>query len=146
MGNEHGHADERPHDGMTGGCPFGRRSLLQGVVGGMAGAVAVNTLGSGTAHAIEQSEYNMEETREGLISIPFYGPNQAGIGTSPQTAATLLSFDATAANRGQLADLFRTLTARAAYLTAGGTPPPVAPNAPPSDDRLLGPTFPTSSR
>src|SRR5947208_9178898 len=82
----------------------------------------------------------MEETREGLRTIPFSGPNQAGVATSPQTAASFLSFDVTAANRGELTDLFRALTARAAYLTAGGTPPPDPPNAAPSDDRLLGPT------
>ncbi|GAA1814643.1 hypothetical protein HC028_09000 [Planosporangium flavigriseum] len=46
----------------------------------------------------------------------------------------------TAANRAELTELFRALTARAAFLTAGGTPPPTSPNAPPSDDRLLGPT------
>jgi deferrochelatase/peroxidase EfeB len=46
----------------------------------------------------------------------------------------------TAANRGELTSLFRALTARAAFLTAGGTAPPVSPSSAPSDDRLLGPT------
>src|SRR5207237_9839591 len=80
------------------------------------------------------------ETRAGLRSVPFLGRHQAGIATPPQTAASFLAFDVTAANRAELTTLFRTLTGRAAFLTAGGTPPPVPPNSPPSDDRLLGPT------
>jgi deferrochelatase/peroxidase EfeB len=58
----------------------------------------------------------------------------------PQTAATFLSYDVTATSRRQLIDLFRTLTGRAAFLTAGGTAPPTPLNQPPSDNRLLGPT------
>jgi deferrochelatase/peroxidase EfeB len=46
----------------------------------------------------------------------------------------------TATSRRQLIDLFRTLTGRAAFLTAGGTAPPTPLNQPPSDNRLLGPT------
>ena len=83
----------------------------------------------------------MEATREGVRSVPFYGQNQAGIiGTAPQTAASFLVFDVTATNRGELTALFRALTARAAFLTAGGTPPPTPAGSVPSDDRLLGPT------
>jgi deferrochelatase/peroxidase EfeB len=131
-----------PNDSRNGSgeCPFQRRSFLRRVAGGLAGAVAINSVSSGVAQAALQTDYNMEETREGLRTVPFYGPNQAGVATPPQTAATFLSFDVTAANRGELTDLFRALTARAAYLTAGGTPPPDPPNAAPSDDRLLGPT------
>jgi len=58
---------------------------------------------------------NLEATREGVRSVPFYGRNQAGIGTAPQTAASLLVFDVTAANRGELTPLLRTLPARAAF-------------------------------
>jgi deferrochelatase/peroxidase EfeB len=106
----------------------------------VAGAVAVNSGAGGVAQATTEDEYNLEETRAGLRTVPFYGPNQAGIATAPQTAATFLSLDVTAANLGELTELFRALTARAAFLTAGGTPPPDPPNAAPSDDRLLGPT------
>jgi deferrochelatase/peroxidase EfeB len=128
------------------GCPhpIERRSFLQGMVGGVAGVAAANLLGPGVAHAApdddqSQDDYNLEATREGTRSIPFYGQHQAGIASPPQTASTFLSLDVTAANPGELTDLFRTLTARAAFLTQGGTPPPT-PNAPPSDDALLGPT------
>jgi deferrochelatase/peroxidase EfeB len=124
----------------VGGCPFGRRSFLRGIAGGVAGAVAANAAVPGEAHAAQQDQYNLEATRDGTRSIAFYGQHQAGIGTPPQTAATFLSLDVIAADRRELAELFRTLTARAAFLTKGGTPPPTPPNAPPSDDRLLGPT------
>jgi deferrochelatase/peroxidase EfeB len=121
------------------GCPrpIERRSFLQGMVGGVAGVAAANLLGPGVAHAApddqSQDDYNLEATREGTRSFPFYGQYQAGIANPPQTASTFLSLDVTAANPGELTDLFRTLTARAAFLTQGGTPPP-------SDDALLGPT------
>jgi deferrochelatase/peroxidase EfeB len=89
-----------------------------------------------------EDDYNLEATQDGQRSIPFHGRYQAGIATPPQTAATFLAFDVTAANRGELTQLFQTLTARAAFLTAGGAPPAVPPGAPPSDDRLLGLTVP----
>jgi deferrochelatase/peroxidase EfeB len=125
---------------MSGLRPFQRRSFLQGVASGVAGAVVAGSVAPGVARADTEDDYNLEETREGLRSIPFYGPNQAGIGTAPQTAASFLVFDVTAANRGELTALFRTLTARAAFLTAGGTPAPTPATSAPSDDRLLGPT------
>jgi deferrochelatase/peroxidase EfeB len=90
------------------------------------------------ARADTEDDYNLEATREGVRSVPFYGRDQAGIGTAPQTAASFLVFDVTAANRGELTALLRTLTARAAFLTTGGTPPPTTST--PSNDRLLGPT------
>jgi deferrochelatase/peroxidase EfeB len=117
-----------------------RRSFLRNVAGGMAGAVAAGVVLPGVARAATQDDYNLEATRDGLRTVPFYGPHQAGIATPPQTAASFLAFDVTAANRGELTDLFRALTARAAFLAAGGTPPPVPPTSGPSDDGLLGPT------
>jgi deferrochelatase/peroxidase EfeB len=125
---------------MGGLRPFQRRSFLRGVAGGVAGAIAAGSVAPGAVQAATQDDYNMEETREGLRAVPFHGRNQAGIATAPQTAAGFLAFDVTAANRGELTALFRALTARAAFLTAGGTPPPNPPTSAPSDDRLLGPT------
>jgi deferrochelatase/peroxidase EfeB len=72
--------------------------------------------------------------------IPFYGNHQSGILTPPQTNGTFVSFDVTAANRRELTDLFRTLTARASLLTAAGAPPKAPPGSPPPDDGILGPT------
>jgi deferrochelatase/peroxidase EfeB len=153
MRNEESDVPEDDRDGAPGGsCPqFGRRWFLRGVAGGVVGTVAAGAL-AGSAEAAtpppppppggnsNQDDYNLEATREGQRSIPFYGQYQAGIATPPQTASMFLAFDVTAANRGELTQLFQTLTARAAFLTAGGTPPAVPPGAPPSDDRLLGPT------
>ena len=125
---------------MSGMRAFQRRSFLQGVAGGVAGAVVAGSVTPGMARAATEDDYNLEATREGARSVPFYGVNQAGIGTAPQTAASFLAFDVTAANRGELTALFRALTARAAFLSAGGTPPPTPATSAPSDDRLLGPT------
>ncbi|MBE1603338.1 Dyp-type peroxidase [Actinopolymorpha pittospori] len=72
--------------------------------------------------------------------IPFHGYHQAGIATPPQRVATFLSFDLVATSRGELVDLFRTLTSRARFLTAGGTPPK-RPGSPPSDSGILGPNL-----
>jgi deferrochelatase/peroxidase EfeB len=106
----------------------------------VAGAVAAGTVAPGVAKAALNDQYNMEATQDGLRTVPFHGQSQAGIATPPQTAASFLAFDVTAADRGELTSLLRALTTRAAFLTAGGTPPPVPPNAAPSDDGLLGPT------
>jgi deferrochelatase/peroxidase EfeB len=138
---------------VSGSCPaFGRRWFLRSVAGGVAGTVAAGALAGGRAEAApppppppdtgNEDDYNLQATRDGQRSIPFHGQYQAGIATPPQVAATFLAFEVTAANRGELTQLFQTLTARAAFLTAGGTPPAAPPGAPPSDDRLLGPTIP----
>ena len=125
---------------MSGLGSFQRRSFLRGVAGGVAGAVVAGSVIPGVARADTEGDYNLEATRDGVRAVPFHGGKQAGIGTAPQTAASFLVFDVTAANRGELTALLRTLTARAAFLTAGGTPPPTPATSPPSDDRLLGPT------
>src|SRR6185312_99734 len=125
---------------MSGVRAVRRRFFLQGVAGGVAGVVVAGSVAPGVVRAATPDDYNLEETREGLRSVPFYGANQAGIATAPQTAASFLAFDVTAVNRGELTALFRALTARAAFLTAGGTPLPTSPTSAPSDDRLLGPT------
>jgi deferrochelatase/peroxidase EfeB len=97
---------------------------LKGVLGGAAAAAAANFVPTGEADAQGYEDgFNKLATEDGTHSIPFYGRHQAGIATPPQTAAAFLSFDATAGNRRELTDLFRTLTERAAFLTQGGTAP-----------------------
>jgi deferrochelatase/peroxidase EfeB len=73
-----------------------------------------------------------------LAAVPFHGPHQAGITTSPPPAACFVAFDVIAADRAGLAELLRTVTARAQFLTAGGVPPNLGTGAPPSDSGTLG--------
>jgi deferrochelatase/peroxidase EfeB len=73
-----------------------------------------------------------------LAAVPFHGAHQAGITTTPPPAACFVGCDVIAADRGQLADLLRTITARARFLTTGGVPPSLGTGAPPSDSGTLG--------
>jgi deferrochelatase/peroxidase EfeB len=74
--------------------------------------------------------------------IPFEGAHQAGITTPPQAAVTFASFNAVATDRAALEQLFRTLTERIRFLTAGGTPPDVDVAQNPADSATLGPAVP----
>jgi len=109
---------------------------VTGVVAGAAAGYAYR----GTRPA-PASEVAVENAEAGVLpAVPFHGKYQAGILPQPQRQAAVISFNATAEGRGELADLFQTITARARFLTAGGTPPPVGIGAPPSDSGVLGPT------
>jgi deferrochelatase/peroxidase EfeB len=127
-----------PEDGWReGGCPAGflaRRSFLQGTAAvGLAATAGGSVRGSGTVHADSSSSTTAS-------AIPFHGFHQAGIATPPQPQGIFASFDVTASNRSELTALFRTLTAQARFLTAGGTPPTTPPTSPPPDDGILGPS------
>ena len=120
----------------SGECPasgLGRRSFLRGTLAAGLAAAATGALGSNAALA---------ETARGTSParpVPFHGDRQAGIATPPQTAGSFVSFDVTASDRSQLTDLFRTLTARARFLTAGGTPPSARSGSAQQDSGILGP-------
>ena len=79
-------------------------------------------------------------------SYPFHGAHQAGVLTpgpaAKQAVACFAAFDTTAGSRAALADLMRTLTSRARFLTSGGTPPDLGVGQPPSDSDVLGPAVP----
>jgi deferrochelatase/peroxidase EfeB len=77
-----------------------------------------------------------------LPAVPFHGPWKAGIVNPPPPAACFVSFNVTAANRGELIDLLQTLSARARFLAEGGLPPEPGPVEPPSDSGTLGPEVP----
>jgi deferrochelatase/peroxidase EfeB len=109
---------------------------VTGVVAGAAGGYAYRATRPAPAGQVA-----LEHDAAGLLPpVPFHGKYQAGILPPSQQQTAVISFNATADGRAELADLFRTITARARFLTAGGTPPPVGIGAPPSDSGVLGPT------
>ena len=59
-----------------------------------------------------------------------------------QAATCFAAFDVTAGGQAGLADLMQTITSRARFLTAGGTPPDLGVGQPPSDSDVLGPAVP----
>jgi deferrochelatase/peroxidase EfeB len=77
-----------------------------------------------------------------LPAVAFHGVHQAGILTPVQPAACFVALDVTAARRTELVDLLHTVTERARFLTAGGTPHNPGPGAPPPDSGTLGPVVP----
>jgi deferrochelatase/peroxidase EfeB len=77
--------------------------------------------------------------------VPFHGVHQSGILSRPRGVSAFVAFDATAAGRAELTDVLRALTARARFLTAGGTPPSAGITAPPTDSGTLGAVVPADS-
>jgi deferrochelatase/peroxidase EfeB len=116
-----------------------RRSFLRGIAG-VAGAMTLGSVAVRAGHGTTMDDSDTDATREGRRAIPFHGRHQAGIATAPQTTASFLAFDVAAADRRELTELFRVLTARAAFLTTGGIPTPSPPTSAPADDALLGST------
>ncbi|WP_051342716.1 iron uptake transporter deferrochelatase/peroxidase subunit [Pseudonocardia spinosispora] len=72
--------------------------------------------------------------------IPFHGPRQAGVTTAAQRNAAVVAWDVTAADRGELTDLLRTLTSSARQLCAGSEPVLRDIAGPPVDSGVLGPS------
>jgi len=124
--------------------PAGRRAFLRGALS--AGAAGAAGVAAGYAFARPDAS---RATAPGdalaagvearLPAVPFHGPHQSGILPVPQRQTLVVALNVTAQGRGELLDLFQTLTSRARFLTAGGTPPPVGITGPPSDSGILGP-------
>ncbi len=138
----------RPDEPVNGPGP-GRRSFLRGMVGGVAGGVVAGGIaGAATGYAYRGSgtgadpaaEANLAGPEGRLPAVPFHGEHQAGILPKPKAATSVISFNATAESRAELTELLQTVTDRARFLTAGGTPPPVGIGGPPSDSGTLGQT------
>ncbi|WP_382308706.1 iron uptake transporter deferrochelatase/peroxidase subunit [Herbiconiux sp. UC225_62] len=122
----------------------GRRGFLTGLLGAgvgagvaAAGAIAL-TSAAPAAPASAVPPTGAATAGAPSSSFPFEGPTQQGILTPPQRAAEFAAFDVTAADRSELEALFRTLTERARFLTAGGAPATVGITAPPTDSGVLG--------
>ncbi len=132
-----------------GTCPVGagRRSFVRTALGAGAAATALagggfalaETAGGSTAQASDDAG------RGQASAVAFHGAHQAGVITPAPAAATFVSFEVIADNRAELADLLRTLTERARFLTAGGAPADLGVGAPPSDNGILGPVVPADA-
>ena len=133
---------EEPATGSTSpGAQPGRRSFLRTALGagaaGAAGVAAGYTVAS--SRSARPAAAGSADSDARLPGVPFHGQYQAGILPKPQQQTAVVSFNITAEGRGQLAELFQTLTDRARFLTAGGTPPPAGITGPPTDSGVLGP-------
>ena len=119
-----------------------RRRFFSGAVAGAAGtALTAGVLAEGAR--VDASTTGLPAA---AASYPFHGTHQAGILTpgpsDKQNAACYAAFDVTVANRDELAELFKTLTGRARFLTAGGAAPDLGVGQPPSDSAVLGADIP----
>ncbi|MEV6645001.1 Dyp-type peroxidase [Amycolatopsis sp. NPDC051371] len=74
--------------------------------------------------------------------VAFHGKTQAAILRTPPTQTIVASFDVVAESKAELTDLFRAITDRARFLTAGGAPAALGITAPPADSGVLGPVVP----
>ncbi len=112
---------------------IGRRGFLRGTAAAVGGGIL-----AGSMSTAEQAGATGPARR----AAPFHGRHQAGILEARRPAAALVAFDLTVDGHGELSDLLRTLTRRARFLTAGGTPVDAGISGPPTDSGILGPTVP----
>jgi deferrochelatase/peroxidase EfeB len=105
----------------------------------VASSVAAGYATGASSRAARPAVAAASDPQAHLPAVPFHGLHQTGILPEPQRQTAVLSFNVTAQGHGELTDLFQTLTDRARFLTAGGTPPPVGITGPPSDSGVLGP-------
>jgi deferrochelatase/peroxidase EfeB len=124
------------------GKPARRAFLTAGLTGvGAAAAGVAAGYAYRDSQPAAQDTAALENKVNGLLTaVPFHGKYQAGILPQSQNQTAVISFTVTAQNRAELTDLFQTLTSRARFLTAGGTPPQIGIGGPPSDSGVLGPT------
>ncbi|WP_231706511.1 MULTISPECIES: iron uptake transporter deferrochelatase/peroxidase subunit [Tsukamurella] len=120
----------------------GRRKFLQGAAVGAVGVAAVGGVLAGGARS-DAAQSSGPTVRD---SYPFEGEHQSGILTpapaEKQAALMVAAFDVIAPDRAGLEQLLRTITDRARFLTAGGTPANLGVGKPPADSAVLGPVVP----
>ncbi|HVW91256.1 MAG TPA: iron uptake transporter deferrochelatase/peroxidase subunit [Devosia sp.] len=129
----------KDHDGPESPA---RRAMFQGAAAFAGGAALIGTL-SGTARAETMGPSDgwadTPAPDPAMQRVPFYGIHQAGI-TTPQPAASLVAaFNVLVEDQAGLADLFKLLTQRFAFLTQGGAAPTDKPEFPPPDSGIMGP-------
>ncbi|HEY0807707.1 MAG TPA: Dyp-type peroxidase, partial [Pseudonocardiaceae bacterium] len=117
-----------------------RRRFLQGTTAGVAGTALTGGLLAAGARADASAGTGTTSSVPDIV--PFHGLHQAGVFTPQQDAAMFAAFDVTSSDRNGLVALFRTLTDRVRFLTAGGTPVDLGVATPPSDSDILGPVVP----
>jgi len=118
-----------------------RRFLLRSGVGAVGALAALS--GPGEADAATAAPAPAGAGGDATLGrVPFEGPHQAGILTAPPPAAAFVALDVLAEDRPTLAELLRTITGRARFLTAGGVPARSPAGRPPSDSGTLGPDVP----
>jgi deferrochelatase/peroxidase EfeB len=117
-----------------------RRSFITGLTAATGTALGAGLL-AGSAPAATPRDSAVAASG-GAEDAPFHGTHQAGILTPAQPYATFAAFDVTAANAGQLREVFQTLTARARLLTTGGATPYLGTGVLPADNGILGPVVP----
>ncbi|MET9048404.1 iron uptake transporter deferrochelatase/peroxidase subunit [Streptomyces sp. NPDC004362] len=116
----------------TGG--FGRRGFLRGAALAGAGLAAGGAAAPSTADATGTPPV-----------VPFHGTHQQSVIAAPRRVTAFTALDVTAENRAELRELLRTLTDRARFLTAGGTPPALGITGPPADSGVLGDRLPSGA-
>ena len=122
--------------------PFSRRRFLQtGAATGLAAGLGAVTGGGllGPPSAVATTAPAPDRIGS------FHGAHQAGVLEPPTAFAIVAAFDVLATDRGELTDLFRTLTDQARFLTTGGIPPTPGPSAVPDDNGVLGPRLPANA-
>jgi deferrochelatase/peroxidase EfeB len=117
--------------------------VVSGVAGGIVAGGAAGAAG-GYAYRAGQPADPSVAANEAIVTgqlpaVPFHGRYQAGILPKPQRQTAVVSFDVTAQSRAELTALLQTITDRARFLTAGGSPQLVGVSGPPSDSGVLGP-------
>ncbi|KAB0678817.1 iron uptake transporter deferrochelatase/peroxidase subunit [Aureimonas leprariae] len=115
-----------------------RRRLLFGVAGGAA-AAAIGGAMPASAEKRAGQVTDAPESDQARQSQPFYGEHQAGVVSARPAAGMIASFDVLAKTPAEVERLFRTLTDRFRFLTAGGPVPELDPKLPPADSGILGP-------
>jgi deferrochelatase/peroxidase EfeB len=121
-----------------------RRFLLRSGLGAVGTFAALS--GSGVADAVDSVVPKPgTEGDATLAAVAFEGPHQAGIVTPAPPAASFAALDVVAVDRAGLAELLKTITSRARFLTAGGVPPARGTQSPPADSGTLGPDVPADA-